>query len=250
MNILAIDTAGPRLSAAIAKGEKLIARYESKKEKSHSDALAPAVEKLLRKCRLKPGGIDLYAISIGPGSFTGLRIGVAFIKGMNLFFNKPVACVPTLDALAETAGAGADYVCPIVDAKRQNVYAAIYKRGKRILGYSVIPFSEMLKKLKAIAPHLAAEQGPAGQSGKIVFVGDGLGIYKAEISKEFGRNAVFAEKSEWYSKADVVARLGFRMYNKNKGVAADLRRLSPMYLYPKDVQCQGVKICHGRQKRK
>ena len=227
MNILAIDTAGAYLSIAIADGEKIIAKYESKSERSHSDMLVPAAGKLLKKARLKPKDIDLYAISIGPGSFTGLRIGVAFIKGMNLFANKPVVCVPTLDALA--FGIEADVVCPVVDAKRQNVYTAIYKKGKRVLKYSVIPISEVLQNV-----------GANGRSPlcTVTFTGDGIAVYKDEIVKALGNRAIFAEKKFWHTKADTIAKMGLRMYNKNEAVIKDLSRLHPMYLYPRDIQCR------------
>lgn len=224
MNILAIDTAGRYLSVAVAKGDKVVAKYTSKSERSHSDMIASVVERLLKNvganCRspLRPRDIDLYAVSIGPGSFTGLRIAVAFVKGMNLFFNKPVVAVPTLDAMASQIKA--DIVCPIVDAKRANVYTAIYKNGRRILKYSVIPIAEILGKLD-----------------KAVFTGDGIDVYRDEIIKALGKKAVFADRKLWHTTADIIAKIGFRMYNKNKGVIRDLSRLQPMYLYPRDIQC-------------
>ena len=222
MNILAIDTANPRLSVAVAKDEKIVALHNSRSEHSHSDLLASSVERLLKKAGLKPKDIDLYAVSIGPGSFTGLRIGVAFIKGMNLFFNKPVVCVPTLDAMTEMVKA--DIVCPVVDAKRRNVYTAVYKKGKRALKYSVIPVVEVLEKLKS---------APA-----VVFTGDGINVYKHEIIKMLGRKAVFTDKKYWHTTADNIAKIGFRMYTYNKGVVGDLSQLTPMYLYPRDIQCR------------
>ena len=221
MNILSIDTAGPHLSVAIAKDENIIARYKSKSERSHSDMLAPSVDKLLKKVKLKPRDLDLYAVSIGPGSFTGLRIGVAFIKGMNLFTEKPVVCVPTLDALADLVKA--DVVCPVVDAKRQNVYTAIYKNGKMVLNYSVIPIAEALEKLK--------------KEASVTFTGDGIDVYKREIVKALGKKAKFTKIELWYTEADNIAKIGFRMYNKNQGVVRDLSQLEPMYLYPRDIQC-------------
>jgi len=236
MNILAIDTAGPKLSIAIAKDDKIIARYKSKNERSHSDMLAPAVEKLLKHVRanghspLQPKDIDLYAISIGPGSFTGLRIGVAFIKGMNLFFNKPIVAVPTLDAMASMVDA--DIVCPVVDAKRQNVYTSIYKKGKRVLKYSVIPISEVLKIVGAYC------NTPLRTA---VFTGDGIDVYKEEIVKALGKKAVFVDKKYWYTSADIIAKIGLAMYNDKKGVITDLSQLSPMYLYPRDIQCRGLR---------
>ena len=173
---------------------------------------------MLKKTKIKPKDIDLYALSIGPGSFTGLRIGVAFIKGMNLFFNKPVVAVPTLDAIASMAGA--DIVCPVVDAKRQNVYTAIYKNGMMVFKYSVIPIAEILKKLD-----------------KATFTGDGVDVYKEEIIKALGKKAVFTDKKKWHTAADIIAKIGFKMYNDKKGIVSDLAQLMPMYLYPRDIQC-------------
>lgn len=230
MNILAIDTAGPYLSVALAKNDKVIAQYKSKSQRSHSDELAPSVGKLLKKTKIKPKDIDLYALSIGPGSFTGLRIGVAFIKGMNLFFNKPVVAVPTLDAMASMVDV--EIVCPIVDAKRQNVYTAIYQgsgcRGqgtgyRRIIKYSVIPIAEILEKLK--------------KEKSVMFTGDGVDVYKDVVAKALGKKAIFTDKKKWYTAADNIAKIGFRMYNDKKGIVRNLAQLMPMYLYPRDIQC-------------
>ncbi len=248
MNILAIDTSGPYLSVAIARDDKIIAERNSKRRQAHSDILAPTVGKLLKKARLKAKGIDLYAISIGPGSFTGLRIGVAFIKGMNLFRDRPVVAVPSLDVIASGVWDKTEFVCPVVDAKRQNVYAAIYKRQspvtslppeasakgghqspvQRITKYSVMPIEETLKKLKAVAK----------KDDKIIFTGDGINVYRQEIIKELDGRAVFTKESDWYPGASLVAKIGYKMYNENKGVVKDLSQLKPMYLYPKDIQCR------------
>jgi tRNA threonylcarbamoyladenosine biosynthesis protein TsaB len=190
--------------------------------------LSPAVARLLKRARIKPKDIDLYAISIGPGSFTGLRIGVAFIKGMNLFANKPVVCVPTLDAMASMIKA--EIVCPIIDAKRQNVYTAIYKNGQRILKYSVIPICEILEIIKG--------RGTLQRAPTFAFTGDGIDVYKDEIINVLGEKAVFAEKRLWHTSADNIAKIGYRMYNENKGVIRDLSELVPMYLYPRDIQCR------------
>ncbi len=242
MYILAIDTSGLYLSVAIAKDGKPIAVYNSRAERAHSGLLAPAAARLLKKSSLKAKDIDLYAISIGPGSFTGLRIGVAFIKGMNLFFDKPVACVPTLDIMAYnavkfTAGAPPDFICPVVDAKRHNVYAAIYKVGKnkaagmninRITGYMVTGVSEVLKRLNAILYK---------EGSSILFTGDGIAVYRDEIAGVLAQRAEFSPSAAWYPKADMVAGLGYKMYEAGKCIKG-VSRLAPMYLYPADIQCR------------
>ena len=216
----------------IAKGDKVVAEFNSKKEKSHSDVLAITVEKLLKKTRLKPKDIDLYAVSIGPGSFTGLRIGVAFIKGMNLFLNKPVVCVPTLDVLAGNVKTEAGLICTIVDAKRKNVYNAIYKNNRRISKYSVIPIADVLKIVGG--EHCSPLR-------HITFTGDGIDVYKNEIVGAYCNTPLhigFTEKSFWYTKASDVAKIGYRMYNEFENIVKDLKQLKPMYLYPRDVQCK------------
>ncbi len=240
MNILAIDTSGLYLSIAIAKNDKLIAEFNSKSVQSHSDMLAIAVQKLLKKTRINPKDIDLYAISIGPGSFTGLRIGVAFIKGMNLFFNKPVVCVPTLDLLADNVKTQAELICTVVDAKRQNVYTAIYKKNKRISKYSVIPIATVLKIVGG--EHCSPLH-------RIIFTGDGIDVYKKEIIEYLGNRAEFTEKKFWYTKASAVAKIGYRMYNKNESVVRVLNRLKPMYLYPRDIQCRKTKNAQANSSR-
>jgi tRNA threonylcarbamoyladenosine biosynthesis protein TsaB len=124
----------------------------------------------------------------------------------------------------------AEIVCPIVDAKRQNVYTAIYKNGQRILKYSVIPICEILEIIKG--------RGTLQRTPTFAFTGDGIDVYKDEIIKVLGEKAVFAEKRLWHTSADIIAKLGFRMYNENKGVVKDLSKFQPLYLYPKDVQCR------------
>ena len=121
MRILAIDTSTRFLSVAVADGGRALASHHREAHMKHSSQLVPVIEKVLKKSGIGLGGIDGFAVSIGPGSFTGLRIGVTTIKALAFSLKKPVAAVPTLDAIAEGVKGFAGIICPILDAKKKKV---------------------------------------------------------------------------------------------------------------------------------
>jgi len=227
MIILAIDTSTKYISLAIAEKAKIIASFNRNLEQRHCARLIPEIDRLLKKAKLKLKDIGFIAFSIGPGAFTGLRIGAATVKGLALATKIKITTVPTLDALAYNIKEDARLIAPIIDAKRGNVYASIYSfnngRLRRHMRYSVLPAVELLKKIKADA----------------IFLGDGLVPYRKIIEDNFKFRAEFADEREWYPKAAVVARMGYELIRKKK--FKDLDKFVPMYVYPKDVQVRSSK---------
>ena len=233
MKILAVDTSSPALSIAIVADGKTLARFHRKVGTRHSELLAPTLEKLLKKIppapfRLKD--LDCFAVSIGPGSFTGLRIGVATIKGLAAATGKPVVAVPTLEVLARgTNLVGLRLqtyeVCPIVDARRGNVYTILNRRQ------TIVSVDELRKRY--LVPFLKKSKKGTRY---LFFTGDGVASYREKLVKAFGGRVEFAGEKFWYPNAEVVAGLGAKLFAKGKTV--DLRKLKPIYLYPKDVQCR------------
>lgn len=225
MKILAIDTSTKYVSLAIAKKDKVVASFHRDLEQQHCARLIPEIDRLLKKAKLRLRDIDCIAFSAGPGSFTGLRIGAATVKGLALATKIKIVGIPTLDVLAYNVKESRRLIVPVVDAKRGNVYASIYTfkngRSRRYMKYSVLPAAELLKKIK----------------GDAIFLGDGLIPYKKTIEDNFKFKAEFAAEKDWHPRVATVARLGYELAKKKRFEEPD--KFVPMYLYPKDVQVRG-----------
>jgi len=217
MKILAIDTSTDYMSLAVMDGEKVLRRFHRKADRNHAKLLIPTVDSLLKKSRMKLDDIDGFCIGIGPGSFTGLRIGVTTIKGLSLATGKPIAAVPTLDAIAYNAKAVDAVICPVLDARKKKVYACLYRFSegsmKRLTKYLLLPAEELVK--------ITAEHE------KVFFLGDALHI--------IGKQA--DGKIDWHPRSDVLGRMGLDRLIKKEAVSAE--KLEPMYLYSQECDITG-----------
>ena len=167
MIILAIDTSTRFLSVAVADGDRALSSYHREAHMRHSSRLIPTIEACLKRARLKLKDVDGFAVSIGPGSFTGLRIGVTTVKALAFSLKRPVAAVPTLDAIAEGAKRFKGVISPVIDAKKRKVYSCFYESdGKRI---------KRLTKYLLIEPDRLAKM--TERFGNVLRLGDGVGIY-------------------------------------------------------------------------
>ncbi|MDF2840795.1 MAG: tsaB [Clostridia bacterium] len=159
MLILAIDTSTAIATTALMEDGRLLAEYIQDSGKSHSRKLMLMIDEMLQSCGKKPEEIDLYACAAGPGSFTGLRIGASAIKAMAQVFDKPIAAIPTLDALAYNLYHFNGLVCPVLDAQRGAVYSALYKWEDNQLikleDYRVIDANELVQKLESYGEQVA-----------------------------------------------------------------------------------------------
>lgn len=228
MKILAIDTSTDHLSLAVLDGDHAIARIHKKAPMSHSKLLVPMIDKLLKKAGLEPKDIDAFAIGIGPGSFTGLRIGVATVKGLAYALEKPIIAVPTLDAIAQNAKSFKGIICPVLDAKKDKFYASLYRSDgkivKRISRYLLLAAKDLMEKV-------------AGYD-KILFLGDA--VTKNKISNPDWHQKSdwkrFMFKLRWHPRAEVVAALA--LDKKTKHTAPE--DLEPMYLYSRECDIKGI----------
>ena len=183
MKILAIDTSGPACSVALAADGKLLGEIVTNSALTHSETVMPAVDELLSRENISCAEIDRFAAVAGPGSFTGVRIGVCVVKALAHAAGKPCVRVNALEALAVGAWGAGDAVCPILDARRGQVYCAAfeYRDGAgmpaRILPDAAIPLEELLARL------------PGGRS--VLFTGDGVAVYEKSISDALGSRARF-----------------------------------------------------------
>jgi tRNA threonylcarbamoyladenosine biosynthesis protein TsaB len=130
MKIFALDCATPTVSLALLDDEKVLGELYLDLGRHHAETLLPAAERLLSLVGGSWGKVDLLACTVGPGSFTGVRIGISTIKGLSLATDKPIAAVTTLEALAQNGTPGASWICPLVDARKSQVYTALYRPGE------------------------------------------------------------------------------------------------------------------------
>lgn len=176
MKILAIDTTAKTATVALCEDEKLLSLYSQYNLMTHSETILPMVETMLKNCALSPSDIDLFACSRGPGSFTGVRIGAATVKGLAFSQNRPCVGVSTLEALAlqfADLGVGEAIICPVMDARRSQVYNALFmlKNGRL----------ERLCEDRAISlEELSAEL--SSYSAPIYLTGDGYELAKSELA--------------------------------------------------------------------
>lgn len=221
MKLLAIETATPSMGLAVTDGETLVASYELLAEHPHAAELPGGVTRVLQAAHLSLRELDAIVVDIGPGSFTGLRIGLAFAKALAFTTKKPVVGVASLDVLAAGVPYAAMPMFPILDAKQKNLYAALYQPADgapaRQSDYLLGPIEEVLAF--AAAPS--------------ILLGDGCARYRERILERCP-GARIAPPELWLPRAATLARLG--RARRLRGEADDPARLVPMYLYPQDCQ--------------
>ena len=217
MKILSIDTSGSNCSACIFEDGKIISEFNLSVGITHSQTLLPIIDILNKNANIDISDIDVFACSTGPGSFTGLRIGIATIKGFALSLDKKVIGVPTLYSIANNIPYFDGAICSVLDARNNNVYAAIYDSNLNMVGEYITDTSdkliETLKKFKV---------------QKIMFVGSGAEVYKEKFTQEFGSNAIFADDSFNRELASSIARVAYKRALNND--FDDCDKLLPMYL--------------------
>lgn len=219
MKILGIDSSGLVASAAIADEKNIIAEFTVNNKQTHSQTLLPMIEKVVDMSGIELEQIDAIAISAGPGSFTGLRIGSATAKGIGLALKKPVVSVPTLEGLAYRVSVFDGIICPIMDARRNQVYTGIYKMDKGNL--------VCLSEQKAVDIHEIMEELEKYDE-KVIFLGDGVEVQRETIEKEFKKEYCFAPIHLSKQSAAAVAVLGDIYFNQGK--AEDAAEHKPIYL--------------------
>ncbi|MDR3051530.1 MAG: tRNA (adenosine(37)-N6)-threonylcarbamoyltransferase complex dimerization subunit type 1 TsaB [Oscillospiraceae bacterium] len=199
MNILALDTSGPSVSVSILAGACL--RYEAALThgRTHSQCLMPMVENALMETQMSLADMDALAAVVGPGSFTGVRIGVATVQGLARASNKPCLGINALEALAAGAGLqqGDIAICPLLDARAGQVYAAAFAPGlppASLLPDEALPLADFLKKCASLGRPL-------------LFLGDGAPVFRQAITASLGPLASFAPPHLCGLRAGAVAVL-------------------------------------------
>ncbi|MCQ2457427.1 MAG: tRNA (adenosine(37)-N6)-threonylcarbamoyltransferase complex dimerization subunit type 1 TsaB [Clostridia bacterium] len=192
MRILAIDTSGPVCGVAVTDGGRVLAEQTVLNSRTHSANLMPMTDRVLKDAGLSINEIERIACVTGPGSFTGVRIGVATVKGLS--FGSGIPCVPVdaLEALAVSAGAFDGVVCPIQDARCGQVYGAAFRDGERLTEDRALKLSEFIDLIAPLGEHF-------------LFTGDGMPVHAAAIRELLGEKAAFAPAHLAYLRPSAAA---------------------------------------------
>lgn len=197
MKILGIDTTGQTAGAALLDGDRLLAEFSLNYKLTHSQTILPLIAQMLEQTETVREEIDYIACSAGPGSFTGLRIGAATAKGIALALGRPVIPVPTLDALAYNIFETDRVICPIMDARRQQVYAAFYTWENGRLCRETDWMAESIERIIEIAESFEQE---------VIFLGDGVPVHKKRLAEN--PDFICAPAHHSLQRAASVAALG------------------------------------------
>lgn len=222
MNILAVDTATMSASVALVGNGSLIAESTFTEGRTHSKTLMVLIKNILSVSKVEPKLLDGFAVSIGPGTFTGLRIGVSTIKGMASALNKPVAAVCSLEALAHRFVFSPFRVVPLIDARRGEVYVAEYEfhNGKSV--------NSVEARVSAPEKAIAHIKTPS------LMVGSGAVMYKDRIKNQLGDKALFVPDHQNYISAADIAVIGHKKIVNQEASVPEL--LVPLYIRKSDAQ--------------
>ena len=204
MTILGIDTSSIYASCALMQDDTVKAEAVSLSGLVHSKSVMPLIESVLKQADLDVKDVDVFALNAGPGSFTGVRIGVCAVKGLAQALNKPCYMGNTLDSLKENLPF-AECVCPIMDARRGQVYTAVYENGMMTRECDVCLIEDVLEFLKGKKP---------------VFLGDGVKTFKEKIISVLGDNATFAPAQHNFTRAASILPLAKKASEDGKLVSA------------------------------
>ena len=207
MKILGLDSSGLVASVAIVEGNDLKGEYTVNYKKTHSQTLLPMLDEVAKMIELDLNSVDAIAVSGGPGSFTGLRIGSATAKGLGLALNKPLIHIPTVDALAYNLVGHRDLVCPLMDARRNQTYTGLYHFDGNEMEIAepqcAVGIDEIIEKINNI-----------GQA--VVFLGDGVAVFESYIRENCKVPFTFAPAHMNKQRAGAVAALGELYYEQGK----------------------------------
>lgn len=205
MRILGIESSSLVASVALVTDDILTAEYTVDFKKTHSQTLLPMLDEMMGLLGVEMDTVDAIAVAGGPGSFTGLRIGAATAKGLGLALERPLIHVPTLDAMAYNLWGVRDMVCPIMDAKRRQVYTGLYRLEKGM---------DVVKKQCAMdAGELAGELNALGEP--VVFLGDGVPVYRELLEEQLKVPFRFAPPQMNRQRGACVASLGMLVMTGN-----------------------------------
>ncbi len=223
MRIVGMDTSTSCGSVGLIEDKKVISEYLLNTPVTHSERLLAAIEFVLREARCRIEQVEGWAVALGPGSFTGLRIGVSTVKGLAFATGKPVAGVSTLDILASQIAATSHLICPVLDARKDQVYTAFYRYTEdgslmRQSEYLAISPEDLVRKIKE----------------QTIFLGDGVKTYGDFLLSRLPSLSLFPLAPFHVSHGTMVATLGMELLRR--GEHLDLSTFSPKYVRPSEAE--------------
>ncbi len=207
MKLLAIESSGLVASAAIASETALLAEYTVNFKKTHSQTLLPMIEEIVNMLELDLQELDAIAVSGGPGSFTGLRIGSATAKGLGLALKKPIIAVPTTQVIAANLYGSAALICPLMDARRNQVYAGLYH-------YYGDSFEIVEDQMAISAEELISKVNKLGEP--VLYLGDGAEAFKELLSEKTEVPCSFAPLHLSKQRAGALAARAVELYKEGR----------------------------------
>lgn len=206
MRILALDSSGLVATVAILEDEQTIAEYTVNYKKTHSQTLLPMLDEIVKMTEFDLETLDAIAVAGGPGSFTGLRIGSATAKGLGLALGKPLIHIPTVDGMAFNLFGNKGLICPMMDARRNQVYTGIYRFEEEF---------EIVEEQMAISVQELIEK--LNQYGeKVTFLGDGVPVYKTQLEEGLKAEYAFAPAHVNRQSAAAVGALAMKYYAEGR----------------------------------
>ena len=207
MKILAIDSSSLVASVAVVEDDIMVAEYTINHKKTHSQTLLPMIDEISKMAEIDLSSVDAIAVSGGPGSFTGLRIGSATAKGLGLVWNKPLVHVPTVDAMAYNLYGTDKLICPMMDARRNQTYTGIYEfidgEFKIVVEQCAISVDELIDKINELGR-------------EVIFLGDGVPVFKNALDEKLNVAHAYAPAHMNRQRAGAVAVLGGMYYADGK----------------------------------
>ena len=236
MKLLVLDSSGLVASVALIEDDQLIAEYTTGNKLTHSQTLLPMLDEVIKRTSFEIEDIDAVAVAKGPGSFTGLRIGAATAKGLGLALDKPIIPVSTVDGLAYQLFGTSMIICPMMDARRKQVYTGFY----RFEGSEMKVLKEQCaQSVEDTLIQLREYNEP------VVFLGDGVPVYKEEILEKMGDLAIFAPAHANRQRAAAVGALAQVYFAQGIYESAD--EFVPEYLRKSQAEREREERLHGQK---
>ncbi|MDD5019078.1 MAG: tRNA (adenosine(37)-N6)-threonylcarbamoyltransferase complex dimerization subunit type 1 TsaB [Candidatus Omnitrophica bacterium] len=227
MNVLCVDTSTPFSVVAVVRNMKMVAGARRRFEKGRAEGIFCLIKECLKASRMDIKDMDAFGVGVGPGSFTGLRIGLSAVKGFSLALSRPIYPFSSLEAIAFNAGPSVRRLSVAVDARRSNVYAAEFRRDRR-------GGLRSFRKDALLGVDIWLDRA----DGAAVFSGDAVGLYASELQGRLGR-LVSLEEDLWYPTPESIVVLTGRALRERR--RTDAHGLRAAYLYARD--CQVKRTC-------
>ncbi len=219
MKILAMDTSSINATVALCDENKILGEFTVAGDRAHSQIIMPMLDELMKKCSLDIKDIDVFAVALGPGSFTGLRIGIAAVKTLAMTLGKNIIGVSSLDTVAVNFPVKDVYICPVFDARRTDVYNAIYLNGEKIVADRICDINVVFEEMKG---------------KKVIFAGDGIMKYREKILSFISEDWQIAPMHLTLQRASSLAAIASERAADNDFDNSD--ELLPIYIRPSQAE--------------